>query len=170
MGRLSLTYLDVVTMARTPYPNPNLAGAPAGDALADELARAQQTTKVIENVQAGKDAADAVKFFSDFGQPLHFWVVLAELVEQQLALHRPPPPIEIDIRGLDQFPFNELQARNFESVSGPSYGRYANQLVRDIPGNYLEWLAEGDTFTKELHRYIASKWYQTREERHAEPT
>lgn len=107
--------------------------------------------RLREKIQARIDAEVVIEIAGN--QPNAFYEHLAKLCADKLPVKQTP----VDSTS---GPFNELQAKRFEDTTTVPYGKFKGSLVGSVPLEYLEFLAEGDEFIKDLRRYTASDYYK----------
>lgn len=113
--------------------------------------------QIAANIKARKDAEEVIALIESQPVNVRFWEELKRLVESRL-----PNPITCPMRGPTP-QMNQLRAIAFEKQA-IHFGQYAGIEIGCIDCDYLEWLAEGDDFTKRLREYVKSDRYKRRRE------
>ena len=105
-------------------------------------------------VTAGIAARDLFAMICEGEQHPHFWQTLAGLVATKLPTINPP-----ELEGA----MDEDEAVKFERQKMPR-GSHEGDEVGDVSCSYLIYWAEGDKFSYNLRRYVASKTFARRQQ------
>jgi hypothetical protein len=118
----------------------------------------EQQVKLLANVKAREAANDWFQLIQceQCDAPERFWECLRDMcnskLPQQQVVEESPP-------------MDDLTAKRFENTFMPPKGIHANEQIREVPPDYIEWWINNarDNFTRQLERYAKSERFKERQ-------
>lgn len=108
------------------------------------------TTNLEQRIAARREAEEFVSLIDD-EKPRRFWEVVLELANEKLGLQVSP-----------LVPMTDAQASEFEQQE-MKFGKFSGIAIGDVDCPYLEWLADTNSFSRELLRYVKSDRFARRQ-------
>lgn len=113
-----------------------------------------RTTQIIQSRQEACRAFDAMEVvlvkLGDAVDPSRFWECLATYAAAKVGKEvgiKAPPIMDND------------KAGHYAKTTTIEYGKFAGELVADVPKEYLAWLTETE-FAKDLGAYVRSEYFR----------